>query len=113
MGDSNLEATFTYLMQELNKRKLAFVFSREHQGEGYLGNKLSQAFGGAYIVNQQLDKNTAESIIRNGGACAAAFGMDYISNPNLVHKLKENLPLTPVNKETIYAKGETGYTDYV
>lgn len=113
MGDSNLEATFTYLMEELGKRKIAFVFSRELQGEGYLGNKLSRAFGGPYIVNQNLDKEMAESIVKNGGATAVAFGMKYISNPDLVHKFKENLPLTPVNTETIYAKGETGYTDYV
>ena len=113
MGDSNLEATFTYLMEELGNRRLAFVFSREHQGEGYLGNKLSRAFGGAYIVNQQLEKEAAEVIIKNGNAKAVAFGMSFISNPNLVQKFKENLPLTPVNKETIYAKGETGYTDYL
>ena len=40
-------------------------------------------------------------------------GMNFISNPDLVLKLKENLPLTPVNMETIYAKGETGYVDYI
>lgn len=113
MGDSNLEATFTYLMEQLGKRRLAFVFAREHQGDGYLGNKLNKAFGGAYIVNQKLDKELAETIIKNGGAKAAGFGMNFISNPDLVHKLKENIPLTPVNMETIYAKGETGYTDYL
>ena len=112
MGDSNLEATFSYLVEQLGKRKLAFIFSREEQGEGYLGNKLCKIFGGAYIVNQKLNKVMAEAIISNGGAKAAAFGMDFISNPNLVHKLKEDLSLTAVNMETIYAKGETGYTDY-
>jgi 2,4-dienoyl-CoA reductase-like NADH-dependent reductase (Old Yellow Enzyme family) len=113
MGDSNLKATFTYLMEELAKRKLAFVFSREQQGEGYLGKVLSEAFGGPYIINQKLDKATAEKIIKNGEAKAVAFGMNYISNPNLVRKLRDNLPLTPVNMETIYAKGATGYTDYI
>ena len=112
MGDSNLKATFTYLMEELGKRKLAFVFSREHQGEGYIGNELRKAFGGPYIVNQQLDLATAQKLIKEGQATAVAFGMNYISNPDLVRKFKENLPLTPVNPETIYAKGEVGYTDY-
>lgn len=112
-GDSNPERTFTYLMEELSKRKLAFIFSREHQGAGYLGEKLKRAFGGHYIVNEKLDKETAEKIIKNGHATAAAFGMNFISNPKLVLKWKENLPLTPVNFETIYARGETGYTDYV
>lgn len=113
IADSNPEATFTYLMKELNKRRLAFVFSREHQGAGYLGEKLAKAFGGPYIVNEKLDKETAEKIIKNGHATAVAFGMNYISNPKLVLKLKENQPLTPVDFETIYAKGATGYTDYL
>ncbi|MBC7713082.1 MAG: alkene reductase [Rhizobacter sp.] len=112
MGDSNLEATFTYLMDKLRDRRLAFVFSRETQGTGYLGNKLAKAFGGAFIVNQQLEKEAAEAIIKNGDATAVAFGMKFISNPDLVHKLQEGLPLTPVNMATIYAKGETGYSDY-
>ncbi len=112
MGDSNLKATFTYLMEQLGERKLAFVFSREHQGEGYLGRDLKKAFGGNYIANQQLDKEVALKLILEDEATAVAFGMDYISNPDLVRKLRDNIPLTPVNKETIYAQGATGYTDY-
>lgn len=112
MGDSNPEATFTYLARELGKRKLAFLFSRESQGEGYLGDKIKKAFGGAYIINQGLDKQTAEKLISKERATAASWGMNFISNPDLPRKLKENLPLTPVNTSTIYSKGEIGYTDY-
>jgi 2,4-dienoyl-CoA reductase-like NADH-dependent reductase (Old Yellow Enzyme family) len=112
MGDSNLEATFTYLVEQLAKRKIAFIFSREHQGIGYLGKKLSKAFGGNYIVNEKLDKASAEEIINSGYAKAVSFGLNFISNPNLVQKLQENSPLTPVNFETLYAKGEIGYSDY-
>ena len=112
MGDSNPEATFTYLASELGKRKLAFIFSRESQGEGYLGDKIREAFGGAYIVNQGLDKKTAEKIISDGKATAVSWGMNFISNPDLPRKLREDLPLTPVNISTIYTKGEIGYTDY-
>lgn len=113
MGDSNLEKTFTYLMEELKKRNLAFVFSREHQGEGYLGEKLSKAFGGAYIVNEKLDQKVAEEIINRGYAKAVSFGMNFISNPDLVLKFKEQKKLTPVNLETLYSGSKEGYTDYV
>lgn len=113
MGDSDLKGTFTYLMEQLRERKLAFVFSREHQGEGYLGRDLKKAFGGNYIANQQLDKEVAVKLILEGEATAVAFGMDYISNPDLVAKLRDNIPLTPVNKETIYGSGAVGYTDYL
>lgn len=112
MGDSNPEATFTYLARELGKRKLAFIFARESQGPGYLGDKIKNAFGGAYIANQGLDKKTAEHLIVEGHATAVSFGMDFISNPDLVKKLRDNLPLKAVDKNTIYGKGEIGYTDY-
>jgi 2,4-dienoyl-CoA reductase-like NADH-dependent reductase (Old Yellow Enzyme family) len=112
MGDSNPEATFTYLATELGKRKLAFIFSRESQGPGYLGDKIKDAFNGPYIVNQGLDKKTAETLIKEGRATAASWGMNYISNPDLVKKLREDIPLTPTNMATIYANDKTGYTDY-
>lgn len=112
MGDSNPEATFTYLARELGKRKLAFIFSREAQGEGYLGDKIKEAFGGAYIVNQGLDKKNAEKLISEGRATAVSWGMNFISNPDLPRKLRDDLPLNPVNMNTIYGTGETGYTDY-
>lgn len=112
MGDSNPEKTFTYLASELGKRRLAFIFAREKQGAGYLGDKIKDAFGGPYIINQALDKTTAEKLISEGRATAASWGMNFISNPDLPRKLKENLPLAPVDMTTIYAKGETGYSDY-
>lgn len=112
MGDSNPEATFTYLANELGKRKLAFIFSREAQGAGYLGDKIKDAFGGPYIVNQGLDKKTAETLIKEGRATAASWGMNFISNPDLARKLREDIPVTPTNMTTIYSNDETGYTDY-
>jgi 2,4-dienoyl-CoA reductase-like NADH-dependent reductase (Old Yellow Enzyme family) len=112
MGDSNPEATFTYLAAELGKRKLAFIFSREMQGPGYLGDKIKDAFGGPYIVNQGLDKATAEKLIKEGRATAASWGMSFISNPDLPRKLREDIPLTPTNMATIYSNDEAGYTDY-
>jgi 2,4-dienoyl-CoA reductase-like NADH-dependent reductase (Old Yellow Enzyme family) len=112
MGDSDLEGTFTYLVKELGNRKIAFIFSREHRGAGYIGDKLKKAFGGNYIINEKLDKATAEAVIKKGEAQAAAFGMNYISNPDLVRKFQEDIPLTPVNMATIYGPGEVGYSDY-
>ena len=40
------------------------------------------------------------------------FGRPFISNPDLVEKLKHNLPLTPGDESTFYGGGEQGYTDY-
>lgn len=44
---------------------------------------------------------------------AIAFGRPYISNPDLVFRLKNNLPFTPYNRETFYnEKDPVGYNDY-
>ncbi|KZP21341.1 FMN-linked oxidoreductase [Athelia psychrophila] len=44
-----------------------------------------------------------------------AYGRLFISNPDLVRRLKENLPLTKSNRATYYTPRDwtpTGYTDY-
>lgn len=114
MGDSNPLATFGYVARELGKRKIAFIFARESL-EGNpprIGPQLKQAFGGVYIANEQLTKATAEQVLAAGEADAAAFGVPFIANPDLVERLRRDAPLnTPVN-ETFYAAGEEGYTDY-
>jgi 2,4-dienoyl-CoA reductase-like NADH-dependent reductase (Old Yellow Enzyme family) len=41
-----------------------------------------------------------------------AFGRAYISNPDLVQRLKANAPLAKASSSTFYAPGPEGYTDY-
>jgi 2,4-dienoyl-CoA reductase-like NADH-dependent reductase (Old Yellow Enzyme family) len=112
MSDSNPLATFTYLMQEFKKRKIAFVLSRSKLSEGSIDSDLKKAFGGIYIVNQGLTKETAEEAIKSGIADAASFGNLLIANPDLVERFKINAPLNPTRPETFYTSGEEGYNDY-
>ena len=112
MGDSNPKETFGYVARELGKRKIAFIFTREGQGEGFLGDYLKKEFGGILIANQQYTKEDAEKAIESGRADAVAWGNNFISNPDLPKRLLENLELNPSNTSTYYAEGATGYTDY-
>jgi N-ethylmaleimide reductase len=42
-----------------------------------------------------------------------AFGKPFISNPDLVNRLRRNLPLNfKLDASTLYTPGEKGYTDY-
>jgi 2,4-dienoyl-CoA reductase-like NADH-dependent reductase (Old Yellow Enzyme family) len=43
---------------------------------------------------------------------AVAFGKDFISNPDLVHRFATKAPLTQWNPATFYASGPEGYVDY-
>ena len=50
-----------------------------------------------------LDANAADLI---------AFGKPFISNPDLVERLKAGAPLNDWDKNTFYGGGAKGYTDY-
>jgi 2,4-dienoyl-CoA reductase-like NADH-dependent reductase (Old Yellow Enzyme family) len=112
MGGSDLPGTFAYVAGELGKRKLAFLCAREYRAQDSLGPRLKQAFGGVYIANEKFDKEQAETSIASGEADAVAFGKAFISNPDLVRRLRENAPLNEWDMSTFYSSGEKGYTDY-
>ncbi len=112
IGDSDPVGLFTYLAKELGKRKIAFICAREYAGEDSIGDKIKAAFGGAYIVNEKFTQESAEALIADGSATAVAFGSHYISNPDLLARFEQKLPLAAVNWETVYAASAVGYTDY-
>lgn len=112
MGDSNPEATFTYVARELGKRGLAFICARESLGENRLGPKLKEAFGGVYIANERFTYETAQATLDAGEADAVAFGQLFIANPDLPVRFKHGAPLNTPDPSTFYAEGPQGYTDY-
>ena len=112
MGDEYLKGTFGYVAGELGKRKIAFIFLREAQGEGYLTPYLKAQFGGTVIANQGLTPKLAEALVDERKADRVSFGMFYISNPDLVERIRAGGPFNETNASTIYAKGTTGYSDY-
>src|ERR1700683_1646885 len=63
MGDSNRAATFGYVARELGQRKLAFLCAREKLGDDRIGPQLKKAFGGAYVLNENFTRQTAEQTI--------------------------------------------------
>ena len=112
MGDSNPAATFGYVARELGKRKIAFICAREAVGDDSLGPLLKKEFGGVYIANEKLDKQTAQQMLDTGTADAIAFGKAFISNPDLPRRLQLDAPLNPWKAETFYHPSADGYTDY-
>jgi 2,4-dienoyl-CoA reductase-like NADH-dependent reductase (Old Yellow Enzyme family) len=111
-GDSNRAATFGYVAREAGKRKIAFICARESLDEPRLGPQLKKAFGGVYIANQKLTKETAEQLLAKGEADAVAFGQLFIANPDLPLRFAKDASLNMPDPETFYAQGPTGYTDY-
>jgi 2,4-dienoyl-CoA reductase-like NADH-dependent reductase (Old Yellow Enzyme family) len=116
MGDSNPLATFGYVAEELGKRNIAFIFTREAAKEDSISPALKKRFGGFFIANEGFDADSAQTVLAMGAADAVAFGKAIIANPDLPRRMQENLPLNPPNFQTFYGVGladpAVGYTDY-
>jgi 2,4-dienoyl-CoA reductase-like NADH-dependent reductase (Old Yellow Enzyme family) len=112
MGDSNPAATFGYVATEAAKRKLAFICARESLDDPRQGPMIKQKFGGVFIANQKLTKQSATELLEKGEADAVAFGQLFIANPDLPLRFAKDAALNVPVPETFYATGPKGYTDY-
>lgn len=112
MGDSDPLQTFGYVVEQLQQRKIAFIFTREYLAEDSLSPKLRAKFSGVWIANENLTPDSAKQILAEGLFDAVAFGKLYIANPDLLERLLHNAPLNTLDPQTLYATGAEGYTDY-
>ncbi|NIA52732.1 alkene reductase [Massilia sp. TW-1] len=112
MGDSTPLETFGYVARELGKRGIAFICAREAIGDDRLGPQLKRIFGGVYIANEKMTKESAEQLLTSGDADAVAFGQWFIANPDLPERLKRNAPLNEARPDKFYSATAEGYTDY-
>jgi N-ethylmaleimide reductase len=116
--DSNPQATYGALVKALNDRRIAFIHFIEGQtgGERNLDGFDFQAarrrFSGSYIGNNRYTGAMAAEAIRAGRVDAVAFGVPFISNPDLPQRLRSGAPLNEANTKTYYGPGPVGYTDY-
>jgi 2,4-dienoyl-CoA reductase-like NADH-dependent reductase (Old Yellow Enzyme family) len=116
MGDSNPLETFGYVAEQLGRRGIAFIFTRESLGADRISPELKRRFGGVLIANEGFNRDTAGQAIAAGEADAVSFGKDFIANPDLVRRLQLNAALNPYDTATFYGYGlpdpKVGYTDY-
>ncbi len=116
--DSDTVATFSAAIDVLNEAGVAFL----HMVEGQTGGPrewpdgaleiLRARFNGAYMANNGYDRQSAIAAVGAGHADLVAFGMLYISNPDLAERLALDAPLNPLPTEGLYGGGREGYTDY-
>jgi len=116
MGDSNPLASFGYVAEQLGKRGIAFIFTRESLGDNRISPELKKRFGGVLIANEAFSRETAQQVLDAGEADAVSFGKIFIANPDLPRRLQTNLALNPYDNTTFYGYGQpdlaVGYTDY-
>ena len=118
MKDSNPQALFNYVTEQLNQFNLAYL----HVVEGGIhGGGVADPFDFvamrklcklSYIANLSYDKARGNEAIASGHADAVAYGVPFIANPDLVERLRKDAPLNEADSSTFYGGTEKGYTDY-
>ena len=118
VADSDPTALFGYLVQRLSERRLAYIHIVEGATQGerdfapFDYAALRRSFSGAYVANNGYTREMAIEALAEGRADLVAFGRPFISNPDLVERLRLGAPLAPLDKATLYGGGARGYTDY-
>src|SRR6185436_13392548 len=118
ISDSNPQALFDYIVDGLNALKLTYIHVVEGATGGPRDNapfdyaSLRRRFKQAYIANNGYDFELATRVLAADAADLIAFGKPFISNPDLVERLKKGAALNPPDKSTFYGGDAKGYTDY-
>ena len=124
MHDSNPVALFTYVLEQLSTRGIAYAHVIEPRATSAGGNDniasgipstsalFRNAFKGVFISAGGYNAVNAAEAVTSGQVDAVVFGRLFISNPDLPQRLQANAPLTPYDRSTFYGGAEKGYTDY-
>jgi N-ethylmaleimide reductase len=121
--DSLPQALFEHVVDRLAPMKLAFLHVVEGQTGGArdiapfdfeaLRRRFKQANPqGVWMVNNGYNRQMAIDVVASGQADVVAFGRPFISNPDLVQRLRIDAPLNALQSATLYGGGAAGYTDY-
>lgn len=116
--DDTPEATYLAAASVLNELGIAYIHIAEADWEDApvmpvaFKEALRIIFHGTLIYSGKYTKVRAEEALVNGWADLIGFGRPFIANPDLPHRLKNDLPLNAPIKEKFFGGGKEGYLDY-
>jgi N-ethylmaleimide reductase len=116
---TDAQAVYDYVVTGLDRLGLGYMHIIEGATQGPRDNiafdygHLKSLFGGLYMANNNYDLALAEAMRSEHKADLIAFGRPFISNPDLVERLRRGVALAPSDDKTHwYGGGAEGYTDY-
>lgn len=124
MSDSDPLALFSYVLEQLSQRGIAYAHLIEPRATAAGGSDavaenapctsdlFRKSFKGVFISAGGYGAENAKAAVAGGQVDAVVFGRYFISNPDLPEKIKAGLPLTRYDRSTFYGGAEKGYTDY-
>ncbi len=109
---------YDYIVEQLDALNIVYL----HVVEGATGgprdaapfdyDALRRRFKRTYLANNGYSLDLATTRLDEGRADLFAFGRPFISNPDLVERLKTGAPLARPDPATLYGGGAAGYIDY-
>ncbi len=114
-----IDATYKYLAEELNKIGIAYIHVVDHSAMGApevplsIKQTIRDAFKNTIILAGGYNKETAEAALESGLGDLVAIGRPHINNPDLCERYLNDWPLADnLNMDAFYSADEKGYTDY-
>lgn len=124
----SIDETYTALVAALGERRIAYVHVMDQSGYGMgedgggesVSDKILRLLGvfrkslpaTALILAGGMTRQRAENLVADGVIDLAAFGQPFISNPDLVARLRHGWPLAEPQRATYYGGDARGYIDY-
>jgi 2,4-dienoyl-CoA reductase-like NADH-dependent reductase (Old Yellow Enzyme family) len=120
VNDSHPEQLFPAAAAALNDLKVSFLELREPDFNGSRGKAdhppiaplIRKVFHGVLVLNSDYDAIKAEAALQSGAADAITFGRPFLANPDLPHRIANQLTLNLPDESTFYTQGPKGYVDY-
>ncbi|MEU4596511.1 alkene reductase [Nocardia sp. NPDC023988] len=115
--EEDVPQLYSALLAELARNDLAYVHLEATTDEEVLVG-LRREWPGTMIVNPSnpmgatpTDRKAADHWL-DLGADLISFGRAFLANPDLVERLRADLPLDEADEATYYTGGDKGYIDY-
>jgi N-ethylmaleimide reductase len=116
---TEIDTTYSLLATELGRLGIAYIHLLDHSSDGApevplnFKEKIRSIFRNTMILTGGYNLERAEQHVSTNLSDIIAFGKPFVSNPDLVQRLKKNLPLNiKLDASTLYTPGEKGLTDY-
>ena len=119
-ADSDTKGLYDYVIGRLSGTGLAYLHLREkavdvsaipHMVENVTAHYRPR-YKGVLMTNTGFDRESGNRVVESGLADLVAYGVPFISNPDLVERFAKKAPLAPADSSTFYMGGEKGYIDY-
>jgi N-ethylmaleimide reductase len=109
--DPNPEDTYIELVKAIANLPLAYIHLMRVPDLD-MSPILKPLSNKPFFLGGGFDPTSAEATINANHADAIVIGKWFISNPDLIHRAGNHLPLATPDTNTFYTPGPQGYTDY-